>query len=65
MTATYQINYLGSLPKEDVYTDYLHLCEVSDKEPLSKAMLGKILHQYVILRLLCDDMKRWWPDVEG
>lgn len=26
--------------------DYLNFCVMSDKEPLSKAMLGKILHQY-------------------
>lgn len=46
MKSCYVINFLGSLPKEEVYKDYLNLCEQMDKEPLSKAMLGKIVHQY-------------------
>lgn len=49
LKSAYSTNNKGSLPKEDVYADYLTLCVMSDKEPLSKAMLGKILHQYALL----------------
>lgn len=45
LKSAYSTDNKGSLPKEDVYVDYLNFCVMSDKEPLSKAMLGKILHQ--------------------